>query len=151
MRIERSTKTVVPVLDTSAYADNDVLFAATEIKNAFTYAGGVAELESCVIIDKSDQNQEIDLLFFSETVTLGSVNGAINISDADAEKFLGALRFVPATHGYDLINSTAYSMQGIGLLMQAAAGSQSLWVAGVCRSGTPTYAADGIAIKLGLK
>ena len=43
---------VTPTLDTSAYADGDVLFTATEIPNAVVGLGGCSKLVGAYIFDK---------------------------------------------------------------------------------------------------
>jgi len=140
---------VTLVTDTGAYADNDVLVVAQEITNVFRVPTGRAIIQSLVLIDLSDQAQDIDILFFSENVTLGTINSAVTISDADAAKYLGAVQVVAADY-VDLVNSQSATKSGVGLVIEAAANSTSLWVAAVLRSGTPTYAADALRLKLGL-
>lgn len=141
---------VTLVLDTNAYADNDVLAVVQEITGVFDYAGGVRTLQSIVLLDEDDQAQDIDLVFFNATATLGTINAAVSISDADARKLIGKVSILIADY-VDLINSQAAVKTGIGMVMKAAAASTSLWVGAVLRSGTPTYTAAGIKLKLGFK
>lgn len=144
------TKTFTPVLDTNAYADNDVMFVAIEVEDVFDHPGQALTLHSVNVIDGDDQNVDFDLLFFKETVTLGTINGAVNISDADAKKSAGAhVSLLAASNATDLINSIMYTKGTVGTTLQAATNSTSLWVAGVIRSGTPTYSASGMQITLG--
>lgn len=150
-RDERSFATLTPTLETSILANNDVFFVPTEIPNFFREAGGIATLDSVVVLDGDDQNVAFDLMFFSESVTLGTLNAAISITDANAEKCLGVVKMVVATHASDLINSILFTQGNIGLTMKAAAGSSSLWVGGVVRSGTPTYTASGMKMKFGVR
>jgi hypothetical protein len=35
--------------------------------------------------------------------------------------------------------------------MKCAEGTSSIWVAAVCRSGTPTYTATGLQLRLGIE
>lgn len=139
--------TFTPVLETSALADNDVFFVPIEIVQVFEQVK-TRVLQSIVVSDGDDQAVDIDLIFFDASVTLGTLNGAISISDADAAKCLGAVSLL-ASEATDLINSTLYSKTGIGLPMKGVAPSTSLWVGGVVRSGTPTFTASGMKIKLG--
>jgi hypothetical protein len=62
---------ITPVLDTSVYATNDVLFVATAFNGA-RVAGGRAYLQSLVAVDADDQGQAMEFYFFSEAVTLGT-------------------------------------------------------------------------------
>jgi hypothetical protein len=62
------------------------------------------------------------------------------------------VRMVVATHAYDLINSTLFTQGNLGIILQPGdAGTDSLWVSGVVRSGTPTFTAAGMKIKLGFE
>jgi hypothetical protein len=138
---------VTPVLDTNAYADNDVLFVPIVLPTYRADGGNgpARKLVSVVILDEADQAQDIDLLFFDGNVTLGTINAAVNISDADARKCLGTVSVLIADY-CDTINSQIATKRDINLIMQAPA-----YIAGVCRSGTPTYAASSLKIKLGFE
>ena len=138
---------ITPVLEASILADNDVFFVPIEIQGVFD-KGVARELTSAVVIDGDDQATEFDLVFFSGSVTLGTLNAGVTISDADALKAIGAVSFV-AADAIDLINSTMFIKRDIGLVMGGT--SASIWVGGVVRSGTPTYTASGMKILLGFK
>jgi hypothetical protein len=138
---------VTPVLDTNAYADNDVLFVPIALP---TYRpvngnGPARKLVSVVVIDQADQAQDIDLVFTDGSVTLGTINGAVNISDADALKICGVVSMLIADYS-DTINSQIATKRGIDLVMQ-----NPTHIAGILRSGTPTYAASSLRIKLGFE
>lgn len=137
---------VTPVLDTNAYADNDVMFVAIEVPQVFD-KGLARVLQSVVVLDGDDQAVDFDLVFSNATITLGTINAAVSISDADAAKIIGYVRLSASTDANDLVNSHLYCKTGLGLAMKGA--TASLWVAGVIRSGTPTYSASGMKIKLG--
>jgi hypothetical protein len=138
-----------PTLDTSIYADNDILFDATEVKGVFQPAGVARALHSIVLLDGDDQNCDIDLIFSNASIDLGTVNGAVNVSDSDAAKIIGYVRLSASADGNDLINSIMYARTTIGLVMKPAYAEDSIWVSAVLRSGTPTYSASGMKIKLG--
>ena len=140
---------LTPVLDTSAYADNDVLFVAIEVPQVFKELGGRRALHSIVATDGDDQNIDFDLVFSNATITLGTINAAVSISDADAAKIIGYVRISATDDGNDLINSILYAKSGIGLQMQGSLTTCSLWVSGIVRSGTPTFSASGLKLKLG--
>lgn len=141
---------VTPVLDTNAYADNDVLFVPIEVGGVFPQGQPVI-LDSIIVLDGDDQGVDFDLIFSNATLTLGTINGAVSISDADAAKIVGYVRLVGSTDANDLINSQLYSKGNINLLMAGVAGTGSLFLSGVVRSGTPTYTASGMKIKLGFR
>jgi hypothetical protein len=136
---------VTPVLEANILADNDVFFVPIEVPQVFE-KGVARALQSVIVVDGDDQATEFDLIFFNATATLGTLNAGITISDADAAKIIGSVSFV-AADAIDLINSTMFVKTGIGMIMEGVTGS--IWVAGVVRSGTPTYTASGFKIKLG--
>ena len=139
---------VTLVADTNAYADGDVLAIPQEIVNSVAEAGTARQLTSIVVIDSDDQGTAIDLIFFDASASLGTINTAIDISDADAAKIVGIVA-IAAGDFKDLINNKVAVKTGIDLVMKAASTSASLWVGAVVRSGTPTYSAGGIKLKLG--
>ena len=137
-------------LDTSAYADNDVLAAPQEVTGFFRRPGGIVTLQSLILLDKDAQAQDIDLLFMNATGSIGNENAAFAPTDAVADTIIGRIELVIAD--YMAISSTSHLIckRDLGLMMKAAAGATSLYIAAVCRSGTPTYTAAGITLKLGL-
>lgn len=139
---------ITPVLSTSIYADNDTLFVPIEITGVFK-DNGPAELISATVFDGDDQGTEFDLVFTSANLAFGVINDPVDAADADALKYLGAVSFV-AADVVDLVNSQLFVKRNIGLIMAPGATS-SLWVSGIVRSGTPTYSASGMKIKLAFK
>ena len=139
-----------PALSTSIYADNDVLFvpiAVPGFQEAYSAMNKARKLVSVVILDEADQAQDIDLVFTAGNVTLGTINSAVSISDADARNILGVVSVLIANYS-DMIGSQVATKTGIDLIMQP---NTTLYVGGVLRSGTPTYAASSLRIKLGFE
>lgn len=141
-------KDVTLVVDTSILASGDVMVVPQEITGVFRQSAGRIKLDSIVVLDEDAQGTAVDLVFSNANLTLGTLNAAISISDADARKITGHVA-VAAADFKSYINSQIAVKTGIGLILEAAAGSTSLWVSAVCRSGTPTYTAAGIRLKLG--
>lgn len=140
--------TITPTLDTNAYADGDVLFAPTEVKEAAQAAGGVTMLQSVTAIDASDQGAAFDLLFFNgASVSLGSLNAACSISDADALFHMGRVQILSSDY-YDLGGCRVAGLNAIGRIMLPLPTSRSLYVAGISR-GTGTYAASALTLRFG--
>jgi len=140
---------VVPVCDTNAYASGDLLFVPIEVPDAVRELGGRAFVQTVRVLDESDQASAMDLLFMSADGSLGTINGALNPTDAIARNIQGIVSIGTSDYS-DLINSQLATKNNIGLMVEAEAGTRSLWLAGVVRSGTPTYAAAGLRIRLGL-
>ncbi len=138
--------TLTPTLDTAIYADADVLFVPVELQNVVLDTKGLAKLRTLVVQDLADQKQAIDLLFFTEDPgNLGAANAALAMSDAEFGPFIGHVRVAAAD--YVSGNANAYATKQLDMLLGAKVKSKSLWVAGVVRSGTPTYAADSLTLK----
>lgn len=140
-------KDVTLVLDTNAYADNDVLVIPQQVHGVFREAGETRWLRSVVLLDESDQGQDIDLVFLDADATLGTINSAVSITDADARKVLGVVSILAADYS-DLVGCQV-ATKSANLLLKAASTQAGLWIAAICRSGTPTYGAAGVRLKLG--
>lgn len=146
--IQTIVKSLTPTLDTNAYADGDVLFVSTELSGLTKKTGGRLELHSVIASDGDDQNIGFDLVFSNAQITLGTINAAVSISDADAATIVGYCSLT-TTESKDLINSRLFVLGNIGITMQLADTASSLWVAGIVRGGTPTYSASGMKLKFG--
>jgi hypothetical protein len=145
-----TTSTVVDLtlsLDTSAYADGDVLAEAQELTNAVRESGGSGVLQSIVVVDQNDQGEALDVVIADSSITLGTENGAVSISDADAAKILGIVEVVASDY-VDLVNSQLATKNGLGISVEAS-GSSSLYVGAISR-GTGTYTASGIVLRIGI-
>ena len=139
---------VVPVMEASATASGDVIAVPIEITGVLREQGGRVKLTSVVVLDGDDQGQNMDLVFSDQDITLGTLNAAVSVSDADAANIIG---IVPVTDWIDMINSQIATEENLGIVMQGTSGSTSLWMGIVCREGTPTYTASGVNIKLGFE
>jgi hypothetical protein len=140
--------TFTPVLNASVLANNEVFMVDHEVKGVFN-KNLPRKLQSIVVLDGDDQNVAFDLVFSSAAITLGTANDVVNITDANAANVLGVVKFVVATHAQDFINSIVFVMTNINLIMQGS--SSSLFVSAIVRSGTPTFTASGMKIKLGFE
>ncbi len=139
--------TIDCTVDTSAYADGDVLFATQEVAGFSTAADITSILQSVVVADVDDQGIGIDLIFFNANTTLGTENSAPDIDDTEVLTVIGRVQ-VGAGSFYDLGANRVACVYGIGLPMKAGTGG-SIWMAGIAR-GAPTYAGGHLFIKLGV-
>jgi hypothetical protein len=133
-----------------AYADNDVLAATQEIKHAFLRQGGRAILDTVILLDEDDNAQDVDLVFLSADNALGTENMAVSITDAHARDIIGVVSVATADY-CDLVGCQVATKRDLGLHMQAGSSSTSLFIGAILRSGTPTYTAAGIKLKLALR
>ena len=147
---------VTPTLDTNAYAEEDVLFVATEIPNAVLEKGGCSKLVGAYMFDKSDQATDIVFVWTEGNTALGTINATANISDADllANNICGISKLDSdqATSGGFIDNLKIHQMFPASLqgennqdlfLLQAASNSTSVYVQGILTSGTTPTFADG--------
>lgn len=141
-------KEVTLTLDTSAYADADVLADTQEITDAVRVDAGTGVILSLVVLDKDDQAQALDVVFLRTDVSIGTENDAVTVTDANADEILGIVE-VAASDYIDLAISQLATMTGLYIVVDAAAVSTSLFVAAISR-GTGTYTASGITLKIGL-
>lgn len=137
-------------LDTSAYADGDVLSDTAELSNAVRVAGGKATLVSITVNDEDDQGGSFDIVFFRTNVSLGTKNSAPSISDTDAREYLGHISISSGDY-IDLGGVQVARKIGseCALELEAGSGSTSIFVSTISRD-TKTYTASGIRLKFGL-
>ena len=152
---------VTPTLDNgNAYAVGDVAFTATEIPNAVREDGGCSKIVNAFLIDQDRDAYSLQLFFTEKNTALGTINATANISDADMEAIglCGVSLFeynVANTSHIDQVTilkqqSLSGAQESVDpMLIQAEAGSKSVYVSGIISSGTPTFAAaDDIDIIL---
>lgn len=140
--------TVTPTLDTSIYANNDLLFDRIEVSALSRERDGIVVVDSVTLIDKDDQGTAVDLYFSDDSGTWGTFNAAISVTDAIADGVQGVVA-VAAADFKDLINNQVAHFNDVGIAIKQAS-SGSIWVIGAVRSGTPTYTAAGIVLRLGV-
>jgi len=140
--------TFTPTLDTDAYADGDLLFAANQLSNVFRQKGDSARLVSLVVTDLEKQSLPFDLIFLNAnpTNTTQTLNAAADLHDTDLLTVAGTVKVVAAD--FSAFNdSSAACKRGLNLLMHGASDSKDLWVLGVARDA-PTHTASGLQITL---
>jgi hypothetical protein len=139
---------VTPTLDTAIYAADELLFNTTEIPLAALHLGGLARLESILLLDEDDQGVAMDLLFLDASTSLGTFNTAFAASDTLARGIVGRVNI--ATGDYvDCGGFRVAQKASLNMLMKAGSSASSLYVAGITRGGTPTYTASGLKFKFG--
>jgi hypothetical protein len=133
--------------DTSQLQDNDVIAAPQEIAGFFSGPGRVTWVHSIVLQDGSDQAQDIELVFLNADGSIGNENAAYAPTDAVADTILGTVLFSASEYS-DATNSQQVTKTNVGLMMKGT--STSVWIGAVCRSGTPTYGASALKLKIGV-
>ena len=139
---------IVFSLDTNAYATGDVLAATQALASAFRSTDGTGILQSIVLVDKDDQGAALDVVILKADVSIGNENAAVSISDTDADSVLGVIS-VSAGDWIDLGGVRVATLTGRGMVVKAATGTTSLYVALISR-GSPTHTAAGITAQFGI-
>ena len=135
--------------DTSAMADNDVIAAPQEIPGFFRNKGGIAYIHSVVLTDDDDQGTDVELVFMNASGSIGAENSAYAPTDAVLGTVVGTVLLENADYS-DATNGQTLTKANIGLMVKAAMGDDSIYVGAVCRSGTPTYSAEGLTVQIGV-
>lgn len=138
-----------PVLDTSQYADNDVMFIATEITNFARVAGGRVRLTNVTVFDGDDQATEHTLFFTQSATTPGTINGAISGADSVMDDIQTFVRIVAADYE-DLINSQVACVD-TNKIIEVGAATTSIYCWAAIRAGTPTHSAGGNIYKFAVE
>ena len=137
-----------PVVDTSAYAANDVLFDTTAVTiSSNATAGARGAILSASILDRDDEaSQTITLFFLRSNVSLGTINSAISITDDNASEIIGTCSVTTST---DLINSRYGESSGLVIPFELT--GPTLYVAATT-GGTPTFtSANDIRVRLSIQ
>lgn len=139
---------VTPTLDTSAYATGDVLFDRTVLTNFFRKNDGTGILQSIQVIDKDDNGVAIDFYIQTTNQTLGTANSAPSISDTNAEEILGPFSVAAADYK-DLGGCKVAKISGLAQAIKSVSGARTLYISAVVNSGTPTFTASGMVLRIG--
>lgn len=146
---------VVPALASFAtpYSSGDVLGALNTISGAVLSGKGACVVDSIVVLDDANQKSSVDLIFFDSAPvnTVGADNAAYALNDADLDKVLGRISVLNTDYVSSSTTNAEATLRNQGLLLEAAAGSTTLYILAVSR-GTPTYGnAGSLRIKIGLR
>lgn len=137
------------VTDTNAYSNGDVLTQPLLLENFFDVEDGVAWIDSLVVQEAADQTAFSFRVFFMDAnVSLGTINAAINMSDANAAHILGVIP-VATSAAVDAVNGQVYVVPVTPIKVRAVAGTRDLYCQMAVTTGTPTLAADSIKAWIG--
>ena len=147
--------TVIPTLDTSAYASGDVMAITAALANVVPY-GGVCELHSIKVVDNDDKAGDFDILILNAATSIGAtLNSAYAGADTVTDDIIDVVR-VRAADYEDMINaqiaflSAAQGDSGMGVILEPAVAGSGLWYALIARD-TDTYSAAGLEITFWFK
>lgn len=135
--------------DTAAQESGGIIADTQVVSDAFYAVGGRALLHSVALIDKDDNGAALTVFFFDANVSLGTENSPPSISDVNAASYLCHVDF--STGDYkDLGGVKVAVLSGLNHIVKAASGTKDIYVAVLNGSGTPTYTASGLRLRLGL-
>lgn len=144
-------KEATPVCDTSIMAAGDIICSATQIEGATLAPQQTAYLTGFDIFDLDDNTAiEMRIVGMSTSTTLGTVNGAPSISDANACTELLFDITVAAADWHDMggFKYVRVDPAKMPVPIYTAASSTSIWVTLMVGSaGTPTYSASGLVVR----
>ncbi len=164
-RVIRVTPTVTGV----QYANNDILFDTTEVPLAVGKKGECSKLVSAMIVSKSNSLFDLELFFCQVNQSVGTVNAARNVSDADwaTAKVLGRLTLDSSADNYNYGNGRVHNFDRqsetyettdqwksrFPVLLQAAAGSTSVFTFAFVTGTdvTPELSVGDIELVLGVE
>jgi hypothetical protein len=125
---------ITPVVDISAAVPaGEILFDFIAFE-ALSAEGRVTMLQDLMLVDKEDNTAwSLTLLFADSSISLGSLNAAPSITDANALKLLGLVQ-IATTDWIDIGGAKVAFAKNIGLVLEAASGTQC-YVAGFITAG----------------
>ena len=144
---QRRVIRVSPTLQAAATDDGDVAWNGTEIPNAVLRPGGCSRLTLMQIVNYSDTTCDFDIIFTQNAVTMGTVDAAISITDANLKtaKLLTAIQYIDAENQVDGVawltgtaimgGAASYGNMANGVLLQASEDSTSVYFSGIDRAG----------------
>ena len=156
-------KITPPDVRATAYTEGDVIFAKQEIENAVPSRGGCSLLSNVTMfIEGAATDDDLALLFFDNSTDLGEP-AADPASDITADEFraagcIGMIKFDGGASTIAVGNGLLYSgvhdtiSGNMPLLLKAADGQTSIWVACVQYAGTLDLVdTDSLTLSLGFK
>lgn len=142
---------VTPTISSSpAYTSGDCLGGLMSITSATSYSGGGGRLLGVTVIDKTQaQRAAMDILFFSQSVTVAGDNAAFATSDADMAYCVGLLSLGSWSYNTAWAGTPLNSIAVAPPPASAATSVQTMLLPYVCSAttlyaqavvrGTPTY------------
>jgi hypothetical protein len=136
-------------LDTNIYASGDVLADTQQVDAAMRITNGTGVMQSIVIVDQDDQKAAFTIYFLNSNVAMGTENSAPGITDANALFILGRIKVAVAD--YDDLGGVSVAMPAFQpFTLKAVSATDDIYVAVVNGTGTPTYTAAGVKLRLGI-
>ena len=155
-----------PTVATAAYGAADVIFDKQELKGIVPSRGGCSILHNITMyIDAAVSADDFALMFFDNDTGIGAAaNDAVSgITDDEfqATGLIGAITFDTGNNGFSVGNGmvicmgtqiAAGNIKGSSMLLKAAEGKTSIWVAMISIGGSLDMDdADGMDLTFGVQ
>lgn len=137
--------------DTSPYGAGDLIADTQEVAGAVATAGGLGLIHSVTVLDEDDQGAAFDIHFLQNSTSLGTENSVPNMSDANARLNFLARVPIASTDYTDIGGFRVATVGSQDKLIKAASGTTSIYIAVINGSGTPTYSAAGLKLRIGIQ
>lgn len=142
-----TTVSVTPTIDTDAYTAGDAVGGRLEFTNAVGEHNKTGVLQSVIIIDDDQEQNELELWLFDQAFTATADDAAFAPSDADLANCIGVVSTADGTY-YNASANGVCTIRNIGLVLNLQ--STTLYGQLVTR-GTEAYtAATDLTIVVGI-
>jgi len=135
--------------DTSAYASGDLIADTQQLDAFFNKSDGRGVINSITIIDEAAQAMKFYVLFHNTSTSMGTENSAANISDANASAGIQGIVTVETTDWTTISGTSVCCVKNIGLPVKAVSGTDDLYFSIVNATGTPTWTATSLKLRIG--
>lgn len=135
--------------DTNAYSNGDVLVATVAVPVISGYSGGKPvrfRIDQIGLIDTAVQNGALDIVILDSDVSMGTVNAAVGITDANVVNVVKVINV--SASNYNTLKAADNSVANIDLAapIYVTSTNGSFYLALISRD-TKTYAASSLTFR----
>ena len=152
---------ITPTIQDGAVVSNGIIFDITEVTNVTDRLGGSMLLKSVTAVLDAASFPKMDILFFADGLDLfdlgdlGAVPNAAATGAISGNRFMGGvtLNGIAAGGSGDLNGTFVQSALNVDLMVESIKNTQSIYIAGINRSGASfTFDdADDLELVLGFE
>ena len=140
--------------DTSAYATGDVLVATVAVPLLGATIGDSVrvKIEQISVVDKDANSGAFDIVILDDNKSLGTINAAVSISDADGLSVVKVLNVTSSN--YNTLTSGGQTVANIDLAapiyVQTQPASGSIYI-GLISRDSKTYTASALYLRMAVQ
>lgn len=136
-------------VDTSAYADGDVIQGLKSITDAVIAKNGSGIIQSVEIVDADGSGATIDVHFFTDSITVAADNAAWAPTFADLQKMVpGGPVSISSYNTYNSLDTG--SVKDLAIPYQVGDTEETLYMLLIARGSKTWSAAGNLHVRLGL-